>query len=1028
MSDYRNVEFLQQAYRDNWHQYLASLKPGAKLGWDVCVLTASDERQAAMYRGQLDWRRATGLLPVHTRFRVIADPDGQRIGSGGATLRVLAQLSTESGALATGRVLIIHSGGDSRRLPNCSAIGKLFGRIPRVLPDGRASTIFDEFLIALSGLSAELPPGVLLASGDVLLVFDHLQLSFQRSGVIGVAAAASVEMGLRHGVYVHGDSAHRVRAYLHKPPADELARWDAVAEDGLVQIDTGLLWLDAQTAGKFVALTQAEPVAALCRLVPAQDSNPTGALNLYGDLVLPLAQSTTLDAYLADTSDGPATPEVQKARQVIWQCLRGTPFTSERLQPAMFIHFGTLHEYWETVAADPSLRHICDWVTRAAAWPATMPDPDPFVLINTAFEKMAQAGERPALVVDSWLSGPLSWRGAAMLANIETTLPISLAVDMVLHQLPVEGGFVTRVLGLHDDPKRAWSAPDATFMNRPWAVWLAEAGVEPEVVWPDLPPTAWTLWNARLYPMAADRDESLKLSLPLQEPATASPEWRVQWQAARRLSLAESFARADSGRILADLSRVEDYVAARHFYAAIEGERSAAEARELLGAVAGAVMRRCELVGEWLSKADPILRLRGYKALADASGQSAWEDHTFATLAQMIETSVSSQLSTAILCQSGSPRALAGEHGVRVKAAARIDFGGGWTDTPPYSIERGGTVLNAAVTLRGDHPIVAEAVPLQEPRLILESQDIGATLEPKHVGELITYANPADPFALHKAALVLKGIVPLDLDPAAPVADLLRTFGGGLRLSTQTSIPRGSGLGTSSIMAGAVLTCLGRLVGQDATPAELFDEVLCLEQMLTTGGGWQDQVGGLVGGIKLVSTQPGLPQRIHVEPVRLSPETRVELSSRLLLVFTGRQRLAKNLLRGVMGRWMARDPEMVWIQSEIARLAVAMRRALESGDVAGFGELLAEHWVINQRMDPGCTNSFIGGLFEVMRPYIHGGKLAGAGGGGFAIVIARDIQAVQDLSSTLAARYPGTPVEIWPSGIPDSGMLTQALA
>jgi len=119
---------------------------------------------------------------------------------------------------------------------------------------------------------------------------------------------------------------------------------------------------------------------------------------------------------------------------------------------------------------------------------------------------------------------------------------------------------------------------------------------------------------------------------------------------------------------------------------------------------------------------------------------------------------------------------------------------------------------------------------------------------------------------------------------------------------------------------------------------------------------------------------------------------------------------------------------MVWIQSEIARLAVAMRRALESGDVAGFGELLAEHWVINQRMDPGCTNSFIGGLFEVMRPYIHGGKLAGAGGGGFAIVIARDIQAVQDLSSTLAARYPGTPVEIWPSGIPDSGMLTQALA
>ena len=220
MSDLTHVDFLQQAYHDNWQQYLASLKPNAKLGWDVCVLTASDERQANMYRGQLEWRRTTNLLPSQTRFLVIADPDGQRIGSGGATLRVLAQLAREDDTLTGKRILIIHSGGDSRRLPICSATGKLFARVPRVLPDGRASTVFDEFLIGLSGLSsASLPPGVLVASGDVLLVFDHLQISFQRGGVIGVAAAAPVEMGLRHGVYVHGDSAHRVQAYLHKPSA-----------------------------------------------------------------------------------------------------------------------------------------------------------------------------------------------------------------------------------------------------------------------------------------------------------------------------------------------------------------------------------------------------------------------------------------------------------------------------------------------------------------------------------------------------------------------------------------------------------------------------------------------------------------------------------------------------------------------------------------------------------------------------------------------------------------------------------------
>jgi fucokinase len=322
---------------------------------------------------------------------------------------------------------------------------------------------------------------------------------------------------------------------------------------------------------------------------------------------------------------------------------------------------------------------------------------------------------------------------------------------------------------------------------------------------------------------------------------------------------------------------------------------------------------------------------------------------------------------------------------------------------------------------------VAQAVRLDEPKLILESQDIGATLEAETVGELTHYANPADPFALDKAALVLKGIVPLDLDPKTPISELGQMLGGGLKLSTQTSIPRGSGLGTSSIMAGAVLNCLGQMVGINTEADQLFDEVLCVEQMLTTGGGWQDQVGGLVGGIKLVSTGPGLPQKIHFEQTRLAPETKVELASRLLLVYTGRQRLAKNLLRAVMGRWMARDPEMVWIQKEIARLAVAMRDALQAGNVGGLGELLSEHWALNKRMDPGCTNSFIDGLFEVMRPHMNGAKLAGAGGGGFAIVVARSIGAAHDLAAALEARYPGTPVEIWACGIPEAGMLTQTV-
>ncbi|MCL5997268.1 MAG: hypothetical protein M1546_14615 [Chloroflexi bacterium] len=1032
MMQQSSSEFLQQAYANNWQQYLGSLKPTTRSGWDICVLTASDGRQAAMYERQLEWRREASLLPAHTQFRVIADPGGQRIGSGAATLRVLSLLHTGSDALVGQRILIIHSGGDSRRLPQCSVVGKLFARLPRALPDERASTIFDEFLISLSGLALELPPGVLVASGDVLLVFDHLQLSLRRGGVIGVAAAAPIEMGTHHGVYVRGAGLHRVRAYLHKPPLEQLNTWDAIAPDGTVQIDTGLVWLDAPGAQQFAALTQAPSIATLCRIGDTSSPSSGSALNLYGDLLLPLAQSTTFERYLADTSDGPATPEVQKARKLIWQQVRGLPFTVEQLQPAMFIHFGTSQEYWHTVAADPSLRGVCSWATTVTSWLAEQAAgaQERLALINAAVEDTLVAGEQPALIIDSQIAGPLAWQGGALIANVRTAQPLSLEADSVIHQvLYPEERFVTRIYGLRDDPKRPWDSPTGTFMNIAWADWLNQATLDPSVLWPGIPSAARTLWNARLYPVCANRDESLRLSLLLQQPNRLRNEGQA-WLAAPRVSLQESFANASGEHVLADVSAVEDHVSARRFYQQVMAETPAAEARNVLGRVKAAVERRCALVQTWLPQADPVLRLRALKALAVSTGNRRYESQAFQTLADMVETAVRRSTPTTVAspCASRSPEHLA----VRVEAAARIDFGGGWTDTPPYSIERGGTVLNAALLLRGPrapqpcYPIVVEAALIDDPKIVLESQDIEATLEPRWVDELLSYANPADPFALHKAALVMRGIVPPGERHNRPVADLMRSLGCGLRLSTQTSIPRGSGLGTSSILAGAVLECLGQLLGSVPAQAQLFDEVLALEQMMTTGGGWQDQVGGLVGGIKLITTPPGLPQVIHMEPVLLPSGVQTELAARLLVVYTGQQRLAKNLLQSIVSKWMARDPRVAHPLREIARLAGDMRAALHAGDITRFGELLGEHWGYNKQMDPGCTNAFIDGLFEMARPYINGGKLAGAGGGGFAIMIARDAQAAQACTAMLTTRYPGTPVAVWECEIPGEGMVVHS--
>ena len=146
----------------------------------------------------------------------------------------------------------------------------------------------------------------------------------------------------------------------------------------------------------------------------------------------------------------------------------------------------------------------------------------------------------------------------------------------------------------------------------------------------------------------------------------------------------------------------------------------------------------------------------------------------------------------------------------------------------------------------------------------------------------------------------------------------------------------------------------------------------------------------------------------------MTPTLRQVLDERLLLIYTGQNRLAKCLLRTIMGRFMARDPDVMAMLRDITQLAQAMYQALQVEDLDTCGELVAQHWEINKRMDPGCTNPFINDLFELWRPYLIGAKLAGAGGGGFALAIARDLESSVSLQRVLLERYPQSQVRLWP--------------
>ena len=231
--------------------------------------------------------------------------------------------------------------------------------------------------------------------------------------------------------------------------------------------------------------------------------------------------------------------------------------------------------------------------------------------------------------------------------------------------------------------------------------------------------------------------------------------------------------------------------------------------------------------------------------------------------------------------------------------------------------------------------------------------------------------------------------------------------------SEVTNVPKGSGLGTSSILSAACVKAVFEFMGIAYTEDSLYRHVLCMEQIMATGGGWQDQVGGLTDGIKYITTTPGIDQQIKVEYVHISEKTRKELSQRFALIYTGQRRLARNLLRDVVGRYVGNEPESVNALNEIQRLAALMRFELERGHIDDFAKLLNRHWELSRQIDVGSTNTVIDQIFESVADLIDGRMVCGAGGGGFLQVILKKGVSKETVHKRLKEVFQDNEVDIW---------------
>ena len=220
-------------------------------------------------------------------------------------------------------------------------------------------------------------------------------------------------------------------------------------------------------------------------------------------------------------------------------------------------------------------------------------------------------------------------------------------------------------------------------------------------------------------------------------------------------------------------------------------------------------------------------------------------------------------------------------------------------------------------------------------------------------------------------------------------------------------------MGTSSILAAACVKALFKVFGQPVSDNALCDIVLSMEQLMSTGGGWQDQVGGLVGGVKLITTEPGIDQRLKIEKVTVPKKAMEELSERFVLIYTGQRRLARNLLRDVVGSYISGKKETVEALDKMKETTALMEFALKQGDVDSFARQLNRHWELSKQLDGGSTNTCIDQIFLACEDLLSARFIAGAGGGGFLQGILKKGISRDTLSKRLRDVFGDSGVDVW---------------
>ena len=186
---------------------------------------------------------------------------------------------------------------------------------------------------------------------------------------------------------------------------------------------------------------------------------------------------------------------------------------------------------------------------------------------------------------------------------------------------------------------------------------------------------------------------------------------------------------------------------------------------------------------------------------------------------------------------------------------------------------------------------------------------------------------------------------------------------------------------------------------------KLFHLTSCAEQIMTTGGGYQDAIGAIDTGFRLIHFTPGILPSIYCEPIHITAKTKTELQKRVMFVYSGQTRVAKNLLSSIMENYVNNDISTIHTLKSIGDIAVEMKNNLIANDLNAFSKNMIKSFKLNTILNPHFSNSSINTILDFFFNYSDGYMLSGAGNGGFLTILLKENVIKNDIMHLFNSKF-----------------------